>query len=736
MDIAHVQWVCHPEGFDSPIFHKTFIAQNPAEAVIDVGCMGWFALYVNGIPASDAVMEPPVSTFYRDTEGRKLLYPLRDRFRSPRAYYCRYNIRHLLRPGENLLSFHLGNGWFNQTLRDIEGRFAFGAPRLAFCLTLLDAAGNETHITGDHGVKAGKSHILQNNLFFGETHDLSQKADFHNPGYDDGSFLDAMPVPAPEVPLSLSTWPKERVIRTIEPVLLGSFHGKQLYDLGENISGRVVLDIPEGTVGALCIRHSEEITPDMALAPDSAGGKAQVQTFQVLCDGRAHRQVHPEFSWQGFRYFTLEGAACRVQCQVLHTELTQTGFFACDDPCINGLLDMYIRTQLTNLHGCVPSDCPHRERLGYTGDGQVTCQTMMHVFDGRQVYRKWMQDIVDCQNIENGHIQHTAPFFGGGGGPGGWGGAVIVVPVSYYEIYGDPSLIFAHLDAMTHYLAYMESRCEQGLVTREEPDGWCLGDWCYTGCSGIVKAPIAEAFVNTVFLIRFYRDMLRLDETLGLGLNREDYEKKLACHREAVVRSYYDPATGDFCRNHFAANAFALDVGLGDQRTLENLVTKYREFGGFDTGIFGTEALIRVLTDRGCPELVYRLLSSRKEAHSFGYMLGRGATTLWENWTGAGSHNHPMFGGCVKALWTAFLGIRPAAPGYASVTIEPCDIPELGNFHGSLVTPQGEIALTLTRSGERIQICLTLPEGIHGRFRFRDTQCALKPGQMTFTFPQ
>lgn len=731
MDIFHAGWICAQEGGAAPIFRKTFLTQNVVQAQIDVCCLGWFQLYINGHPATDALMEPPVSTFYQNTPERRLLYPLGDRFRSPRLYFCRYDITQLLREGNNLLSLHLGNGWYNQNLRDIEGNFGFGTPKVAFCATITDRLGNTQTVSSDAGVKVGQSHILQNNLFFGETHDLSRKQDFHSVGFDDSGFQPAAPAADPGLPLSLSTWPKERVIRTIVPKLLGVFQGRQLYDLGENISGRVVLDVPAGYLGELRIEHSEERKEDGSLSFDSAGGEEQIQTFRVLCDGRPHSNIHPCFSWQGFRYFTLEGPVENIRCQVIHSDIRQVSHFSCGNARINGILDMYIRTELSNLHGCVPSDCPHRERLGYTGDGQVTCQTAMHVFDARQLYRKWMQDIVDCQNGDNGHIQHTAPFFGGGGGPGGWGGAVVLVPWAYYEMYGDPSLLQTHRDAIVHYLSYMESRCTDGIVTDEEPHGWCLGDWCYTGCSGIVKAPIAEGYVNTAYLIRFYQLLLEVDRELGLELDTRTYQANLKVHCDALLREFYDPATGDFCQDNFGANAFAVDIGLGDSRTLENLVAKYTAFDGFDTGIFATETLIRVLTEQGYSNLVYQLLNSDKKNHSFGYMLEQGATTIWEHWNGGGSHSHPMFGGCVKALWTALLGIRPMKPGYARVLIQPCDIPGLGDMEGDLMTPHGSICVTLRRREGQIHLSVTLPEGVEGELSFRNQRKALTPGKKT-----
>ena len=182
-----------------------------------------------------------------------------------------------------------------------------------------------------------------------------------------------------------------------------------------------------------------------------------------------------------------------------------------------------------------------------------------------------------------------------------------------------------------------------------------------------------------------------------------------------------------------AANAFAVDIGIGDHRTLENLVRKYDTAACFDTGIFGTELLIRILGNSGRADVIYKLLSSKVKDRSFYSMHERGATTLWEYWHGQRSHSHPMFGGCFKALWTAFLGINPLSAGYSCVRIVPCDIAELGSMQGYLTTPQGKLEVKLER-GEKIKITLTVPKNTNIEFEFRARKESLTEGIHEFEF--
>lgn len=734
MSIQNAMWIAEQNGCESPVFRKKFTVCQVQKATLDICGLGWFELYVNEQRIGDAVFEPAVST-YAQIRDRRLGYPLKDVFVSPRVYYCRYNITEQIAQGNNILSAHVGNGWFNQHIRVDEGDFFEGVPRLAFSLLLEYADGTKTEIISDTSVLAGKSHVTENNIYCGEVQDLALVRPVHSLDYDEKDFEPAVRAEAPEGELTLYTYKnKDRVIRTITPVLIADDGAKKLYDLGENISGRIAFDtVFQGTI---CMEFAEEITPDMTL--DFESSWAHWRPYKQCCiyqgDGRAHKDVHPYFCWHGFRYFTVEGEIENPVCQVIHTDLAQTADFICDAQRINDLLDMYIRTQLSNIHGCVPLDCPHRERLGYTGDGQITCETVMHLFDARDMYRKWMRDIADCQNKENGHIQHTAPFAGGGGGPAGWGGAVVVLPYTYYKMYGDAAFVREYLQAMTAYMDYMESRSEEGMVVGEEEGGWCLGDWCFEGSSSKDDAPLKSEFVNTCYLVKFYDQMLELDKMLSLGLDTAEYTRRRKAHADAVVKKYFDPNTGDFCMNATGANAFALDIGLGDERTLENLADKYDQAGGFDTGIFGTEMLIRLLGEKGKADLVYRLLSSDKPDHSFGAMHDKGATTLYEYWDGSHSHSHPMFGGCVKALWTVFLGIHPTKPGYECVTISPCDVPELGNMSGYMTVNAGRIAVELTRKKKKVEIKLFIPENVEAQFTFRGFSRKLLGGIYAFFF--
>ena len=267
----------------------------------------------------------------------------------------------------------------------------------------------------------------------------------------------------------------------------------------------------------------------------------------------------------------------------------------------------------------------------------------MTVFDAEKMYRKWMQDIADCQDIYTGHVQHTAPFYGGGGGPGGWGGAMVIVPYIFYKHYGDENVLRKYYPNMLMYFDYLDAHSENSLVMTEEAGGWCLGDWCSPKDRNLIPIP----FVNTYFYLKTLQMAMEAAEIIGE--NPELLKARYERIKKAFLDKFYDKKSGTFCNSAEASDAYGYDLGFGNEKTLKAIVDKYEALGEFDCGIFGTDILIRTLCENGYKDLAYKLLTSEKE-NTFYNMKKHGATTLWENWDGAHSHSHPMFGAVVKYL--------------------------------------------------------------------------------------
>ncbi|HML45677.1 MAG TPA: family 78 glycoside hydrolase catalytic domain [Clostridia bacterium] len=685
-------WIQGGEACESPWFRRNFrLDRLPASADIVLCGLGYFELYVNGRRIGDEHFVPAWSE-YEARDAAQMHYPIHDRF-AYRTYYRTYDLLPALRAGDNCLGVWLGNGQYHQTRRTAEGPVSYGFPKLCFALRLTEADGTERVIASDEQVRWRPSFIVENNLFYGETHDLaSEDPSWCLPEGSAEGWEPSRAVPAPHTRLMPQTCPPDRVIRTVQPQCVHEDGKRRVYDCGENITGYPALRCsgPEGMT--VTVVHSEEYDAEKAsLNLASAGGERQPQVDRYRCDGRPHT-CHPRFCWHGFRYFEVQGEAEVLEVRVIHADIPVNSEFESSNDTLNWLYDAYLRTQLGNLHGGVPSDCPHRERLGYTGDGQLTAPAAMICLDMRSLYEKWMEDIADTQDPASGHVQHTAPFAGGGGGPGGWDGAVCLVPWAFYQHYGDRGFLRRYLPNMLLFLNYLDSRANAGLVVREEEGGWCLGDWCAP------DQKIPEPFVNTYYYIKCLRIVLEAGRLLDLDVDEPVQRGRMAVAEHALRVNYLNPETGSFCGGVNGADAFAVDLGLGDERTLQNLIDQYRAAKDLDTGIFGTDILIDVLFRHGQGDLALALLTS-DGPNSFENMRRQGATTIWEHWDGRASHNHPMFGAVVRALFTHVLGIRqrPGTAGYADVAIEPAPLTKLAWAKGGFRLPNGEWVRVETR---------------------------------------
>lgn len=516
-------------------------------------------------------------------------------------------------------------------------------------------------------------------------------------------FQNVIKAPAHETQFFVQDCPADRAERAIKPVKLFDLGEVSIYNMGENISGYPVV---AATVdGAnITVRCSEEINPDGTLNFDSCD-RGQIQKDEYR-NAKKGEECMPWFTWHGFRYFELTNNAEPVRCEVVHSDCAVTSSFESDSEMLNWLYDAYIRTQLSNMHSGVPSDCPHIERLGYTGDGQLCCEAAMMLLDSQKFYKKWLEDISDCQSIGNGHVQHTAPFMGGGGGPAGWGGAIAVVPYEMYKIYGDKETFRRYLPKILRYFDYLDSRSSGGLVCREEEGGWCLGDWCPPE-----QITICEPFVNTALYVKQMMMTKEASEAIGESETAAMLEKRIEEKKQAILNAYYSPQTGSFIGDAQGSNSFAVDIGLGGERAFNNTKKKYDAADAFDTGIFGTDILTRVLFERGCADTAFRLLTSTGKG-SFYNMKKQGATTIWENWDGERSHSHPMFGAVTRYLFSFILGITQEknSAGYEKIVIAP-QIPDgLNRASGHITTVRGEIAASFVRTEREMDFYVTVPQ--------------------------
>ncbi len=706
-------WVEFPENPVSVLARKDFTAENVKKAEISVIGLGFFEGYINAKPISEDKFLPLNTDFHKRELQRK--NGLWGEVTAHRIYVSRYDVTSLIKDGKNSLCFMLGNGWYACTHQE-----KFGDKKLIFSLVITDNNGNVQTVNSDEAVLYKEGFIKEYDLTEGEKHDYSDYSDcWLYPETDCSRWKNAMPCDFPETRYMTSECPADRAAEILYPAVIKVTDTYKVYDIGKNCSGNLVILLPADKGRAVEITGSEEKLSSNDIDPDNI----RDQHASFVC-GDKEREVSQKFTWHASRFFRVPADIKVLRFDVINTDVKVNSSFDSDNAVLKWLYNAFVNTQLSNMHSGIPSDCPHLERRGYTGDGQLAADAVMTTLDARKFYDKWIEDISDCQDRISGHVQYTAPYTHSGGGPGGWGGAIVHMPFMYYKHYGDPSFMIKLYPQMKEYFRFLDEHSKGLLVWYDVPDEWCLGDWCTP-----TKIRIPAPFVNTYFYIKHIDEILLCKD--AMKLSKEDVRwlrEKRKVLAAAIKKRYYDPKTGDFCRNIQGANAFAVDIGIGTRKTFNNMCAKYDEkHMYYNTGIFGTDILTRVLFRNGKGDIAVRLLSSEGK-YSFGNIMNQGATSLWEYWTGRRSHSHPMFGAVVSYLFEYVLGMTQEKDsfGYEKIIIAPSDIKMTGTFSGKMTVPAGEISVTAEYGENRAHFEIKLPtEGI---FRYKDTEISLTSG--------
>ena len=711
-------WVtAKDETTDALILRSHFTVQNPRTATLRVLGLGFFHCYINGQRVGDELFLPLNSEY----EPRKD-YPMGEKLTSHHLYVPEYDVTPLLKDGDNVIVIHCGAGWYCRT-PDV----AYGRPKAIWLVEGEDENGT-FEFCSSTADKAMASYVQYSNTVKREVHDYTLVSpDMLNAETDDSSWPNAVCARAPETEYAFSDCPADCVIRTLPVTQTYAVDDVKAYDCGINTTGWPVLKIRAPKGERVEVEFSEEKNEDGSIDPKFLFR----QYFHIISDGM-ERIVRPDLTWFGFRYVSVKGDAEVLCVEVVHTNVEVTSAFHSDNELLNWIHDAYLNTQLTNMHAGIPSDCPHNERRGYTGDGQLVCHAAMNMLDAEAFYRKWMQDIADSQDSLTGHIQYTAPYVRSGGGPGGWGCAIVEVPWQFYRHYGDVSVLEKYYPAMKRYFDYLEAHSRHDLVISDKEGEWCLGDWCPPGYMK-VPAPV----INNYFYIKSMNRCIEVCRLIGCEQDIPLYEERIAARKQALMDGYFNKWDGNFLGNLQGAGAFMLDIGLGDERVYPGMVDHYRELGCLDTGIFGTDIVTRLLFERGDGQLAMDLLLS-ETLSTFHTMRERGATTLFEYWPGSPgdrSHNHPMFGAVVAYFYDYLLGIRAkdGCAAYSEIEIAPVLVNQIGKLSGHRTLPAGKLSVAYEKTDAGVTFTIEVPENLPAVFVFGGERYQLQPGENRFT---
>jgi len=666
----------------APLFRKSFqLLKNIRQARLYISGLGYYEASLNGTKISDHVLSPNQSNYDRRhhvTTAEPNITGM-----STTVYYETFDVTPLLQSGDNALGIMLGNGWYYQRDRLEDTNMWYDTPRLLAQLEVWYQNGQRQIIASDETWRTSASPILHNGLHTGEIYDRrKEQVGWDQVGFDDSGWHLSMAVRPPTGLLTAQIFPADRVIKTLPARSLTMPEpGVYQFDLGQMISGWARLKItgPAGT--AVQLRFIEEMGPSYG------------QTDTYILNGKGLEVWEPRFTWHAFRYVQVINAPTplaidAIEGRMVNTDVDSAGSFVCSNSLFNKILQNYRWTQLGNLHGGVPSDCPHRERRGYTGDGQLAARAAIYNFDMALLYSKWMNDIRDAQNHLSGYVPNTAPYQGGGGGTA-WGSACVLIPWYMYQYYGDIRLLEESYGHMQKWIDYLSSQLNQyGLLADQG-----LGEWVPPDIT-----EIPETFVNTCYYKHNLDIMAQCATVLRRGEDAQRYAAAAERTRTTLHRVYLNSDRCSYSIGRQGADVFPLAFNITPdslvQPVLSHLIAHLLEKcqGHFDTGILATPLLLQVLSTYQRNDLAYTLMN-HMDFPSFGYMISKGATTIWETWMGDQSHSHPMFGSVCQWFYEQLAGIAPDPlhPGFQRMRLQPHPLADLSFVKASYRAATGTI---------------------------------------------
>ena len=691
---------------------KSFAVENFGSARLYITAHGLYAAYINGKPVTKSVLNPGTA------EYEKYL-PVQT-----------YDVTELLKEGENEILAALGNGWYRGTNGNEAMKNIFGKDIALLCQLETDG---QMVVCSDESWQASQSGpIRENDLKQGETYDANMEniAEWHEViaaefGYENLCGMNTVPVTEHE---------------TFRGRLITTPNGETVIDFGQNMSGYIQIEGRFKAGERIRLVHGETLDEN---------GNFTIANFQNAKIDRltsaqevnftareGYNDYRPTFTVCGFQYVLVESDAdltdVEFTAHAVYSDMEQIGWFTCSDERVNQLVKNTVWSEKSNFVG-VPTDCPTRERAGYTGDAGAFTPTGIYLMDAYPVLSYWLRQLQCCQT-EEGIAPGVAPRVTNGGGmaemfkaSSGWGDACIAIPYYLYHRTGDVAYIRENYEMMKRWLVFCENRAKQcrpgGQFEHDEYKDYIVdtgahwGEWLEPGRSVMdVMTEMGRKGMPEV-ATAYYARSAQLFSEMATVLGEEKDAEYYRDIFEKAKRAYQNVASGEKTLEEPWQCKYVrpLHFGLleGEEEIAEKLNKLVVENGyHLNTGFLSTPHLCHVLTCYGYLETAYRLLL-QDTAPSWLYAVSKGANTIWENWEGRSedgqvkdSFNHYSFGSVVGWLFEDVAGIT-LDDGHITIAPKPYQL--LGHVKAVYDSPVGRIESSWKYEGEKISYRVVIP---------------------------
>lgn len=707
------------DGYDkehepSPCFRKEFVVNGKiASARLYISGLGYYKSYLNGRSIGEEHLHPGFTDY------------------SKRVLYGVHDVTELLKSGNNCLGVQLGNGWFNEqtpTVWLFDKAPWRKRPQLICELCVRYKDGREEWILSDGSWHTSTGTLLFDNIHVGVTYDARLEADgWNRSGFDDSHWQSVCFTQSPASLVEAHKMPGICYRQTVKPQSVRRINDTcVVYDMGINFAGVVRLRVKGERGMRIGLRHAELLNEQggldqrnisMHLRPRNP--REVIQSDLYILKGEGEEEFVPPFTYHGFQYVELTSdrpvnlKQVKLEGIVMSSGVEEIGSFECSDTLVNKIFDICRRSYLSNLFG-IPTDCPTREKNGWMADGFMVQEAGMFSYDSRNIYAKWVKDMVDAQSAD-GNVPGIVPtswkWDSNWAGPI-WDAAIFFVPSLLHRYTGDVESIRTIYPAAKRYLRYLATtEDEEGLIKHG------LGDWLY------YKAVTPPEFMVSCFY--YYDNVLMAEMARLLGKEEEarPYLAKAKKLKAAINNRYFDAEQVAYANKTQLSYALPLYMGLVPEeycyRVAEGLNRAVIDSDyHLDFGFIGSMIVPDMLSRYGYAGSMYKMLTKRTMP-SWGYWIEEcGATTLFETWDvwrsiGDASHNHPSMGAIAAWMYKTLAGIRQAehSVAFRHILINPSFVPELDWVKASYRSQQGLIRSEWKRQGKTVKLDVCIPAG-------------------------
>lgn len=699
------------------------VESKPLKARLYICGVGYFRPKLNGMGLDDTYFIPPVTDYTTRPQFPETIH-------GHRITYYTYDVTQLLQTGSNVLSAEVSEGYYSnweKALYEPLPDMSFGQPGLIYELHLQDQNGWKRIVSGtDTQVRITNA---VSRLYAGDVIDFSREP---------GPYQPAKLLPEPDGVMTSPVCRDDRVRQILTPVKTWKTAEGTVYDFGINHSGGLQFTAFAPGKTTLHVRFAEVLNDNGSLNFETGAFHAtHIYTDEpkdIYQENTYHLQagsntVAPGFGWFCYRYALIafeDGVELQdVKSLFICMDVEQNGEFSCENSTLNRINDMFLQTLRCNMHSGVLSDCPHRERLPYTGDGALVMKSVCYNLSALDFYYKWFEDILDSQ-YEDGMIPNTAPHLGGGGGYA-WGNALCVVTKQLYALTGDMTVARRGYDAIVRWLAYYQSKCDENYIVRANSHSWMLGDWLAPGvvCSDV-------HYISTVC----YLQAVKTAAFIAKLLDTQSCSKWEALQNriiEGINRVFFDEKKCTYGNGVQGENMLALAEGIVPEVYRKKMETQlchhYTEETDYhlDTGIVLTPVLINYLTENGFRDIAYRIMTAK--TYPSYYYLMEGDTTFSEHWSkkwpdyyigepgnsklvsGGGdlSHCHPMYGSVAAWLYERVAGLDLSEMHQKQVLVKPYFMDRLAWAKAEKNTAFGKVSVDWSNRDGKCRLQLQIP---------------------------